>query len=240
MAALTVLDVSNPEGQSGAPSSLTGLEHAVNLQSLTANQTDVSSLSPLAGLTQLRDVVIRNTEVRSVSALKDHPTLRTLDMSRGSDAVTDGLGDLTQLGDPPQLEVLRIGYSGVIDLMPLAQLADTLTTLDIGGLLRAPDLEFIATTLPNLTSLELYRSKLRNADVSELESMTSLSFLDISLNDVSDIAPLAANSGFGSGDTIDVRLACLNLTQPDTQASKQIAFLRARGVTVLTDPQNIC
>ncbi len=83
--------------------------------------------------------------------------------------------------------------------------------------------------LTTLTSLSC-----RNAGVSNLsgiDAATSLAELDLRDNAVADIAALAANTGLGSGDTVDLRGNPLNAAAHGTH----IPALRNRGASVYFD-----
>ncbi len=69
------------------------------------------------------------------------------------------------------------------------------------------------------------------SDVSALSELTNLEDLDLALNNISDIAPLVANMGLGSGDEVDVRRNPLSATSLNTY----IPTLQNRGVDVRYD-----
>jgi internalin A len=81
--------------------------------------------------------------------------------------------------------------------------------------------------LTNLTDVDLSGNQIQ--DISELAMLPALRSLDLSNNQITDLAPLVANPGLGFGSAIDVTGNALDCT------SQNIATLRARGVTVLTD-----
>ena len=87
---------------------------------------------------------------------------------------------------------------------------DTITTADMVGLTRL--------NAPNANI----------SDLTGLEYATNLTSLSLSGNSISDISPLVANTGLGSGDTVDVSDNPLN----DTSINIHIPALQSRGVTV--------
>ena len=88
--------------------------------------------------------------------------------------------------------------------------------------------------LAGLTKLTtLYISGNNISDISTLAGLTKLTYLNLRDNNISDISPLVANTGLGSGDTVDVRgnpLGYLSLP-----IHTHIPILQSRGVTVEFD-----
>ena len=78
----------------------------------------------------------------------------------------------------------------------------------------------------NLTWLDLATNNI--TDISVLEGLTNLTHLALSSNDIADLASLVANTGLGTGDTVDLTDNPLNVTSQDTH----IPSLRARGVSI--------
>ena len=86
-------------------------------------------------------------------------------------------------------------------------------------------------TITTADMVGLTRLEARNANVTDLtglEYATNLTSLSLSGNSISDISPLVANTGLGSGDTVDVSDNPLN----DTAINTHIPALQNRGVTV--------
>ena len=81
--------------------------------------------------------------------------------------------------------------------------------------------------LIHLTDADLSGNQIQ--DISQLSLLPALRSLDLSNNAISDLAPLVANPSLGFGSAVDVTGNALDCTKQD------IATLRARGVTVLTD-----
>ena len=69
------------------------------------------------------------------------------------------------------------------------------------------------------------------SEISPLAGLTSLTDLLLLDNQINDIAPLVANAGIGSGDTIDLRSNPLN----KDAILDHIPALEARGATILWD-----
>ena len=134
---------------------------------------------------------------------------------------------------------------------------DTITTSDMAAL---PSLEAIESNISNLTGLEhainLTWLHLRDNSISDLSSLaglTNLTWLNLRYNSISDISAvsgltnltelylygnsisdlsaLVANTGLGSGDTVDVRVNPLSSVSIDMY----IPALQSRGVIVEFD-----
>ena len=116
-----------------------------------------------------------------------------------------------------------LGKMGRAPSVTTAELA-ALRTLDISNK-NISDL----TGLEHATNLtELNLSSNRIADIALLARLTKLTRLLLGGNNISDIASLVANTGLGSGDTVDLRDNPLSPQSRNTH----IPALRARGVNV--------
>ena len=86
--------------------------------------------------------------------------------------------------------------------------------------------------MAGLVNLEILRLCDNNVDlVNFLTGLVELQELDLENNLIADLSPLLANSGLGSGDTIDVR----GNNNLDTSDCADIATLTSRGVTIQHD-----
>ena len=233
-------------------SNLTGLEHATNLRSLgldgeivgdtRSNSNSVSDLSPLAGLTNLTELWIGGNAISDLSPLAGltHLTWLTLEDNSISDiSALAGLINLTKLNldnntitdisvlaGLTQLTRLRLRTNRSSDVSPLAGLIN-LTELHLGGN-GISNISPLAG-LTNLTRLYLWGNTI--SDLSALEDLTNLTWLRLGHSGISDLSPLIANTGLGSGDTVDVRGNPLNYASIKTH----IPTLQSRGVTVEFD-----
>ena len=233
-------------------SDLTGLEHATNLRSLgldgeivgdtRSNSNSVSDLSPLVGLTDLTELWIGGNAISDLSPLAGltHLTWLTLEDNSISDiSALAGLINLTKLNldnntitdisvlaGLTQLTRLRLRTNRSSDVSPLAGLIN-LTELHLGGN-GISNISPLAG-LTNLRTLYLWGNTI--SDLSALEDLTNLTWLRLGHSGISDLSPLIANTGLGSGDTVDVRGNPLNYTSIKTH----IPTLQSRGVTVEFD-----
>ena len=154
MARLTYLEARNAN-----ISDLTGLEGATNLKELELGREDVgdgswqnsnsvSDLSPLAGLTQLEGLNLRQNAVKDISALAGltHLTHLSVEETRVSDVSAlirltnlgalwlDGnqISDISPLAELTQVTRLGIGVNNISDISALAGLTN-LTFMRMGG-----------------------------------------------------------------------------------------------------------
>ena len=99
---------------------LTGLEYAVNLIELALDrgQNPISNLSPLANLTQLRRLYLRDTAVSDVSALANLTQLTTLSLRNTA------VSDVSALASLTNLEALFLHNTAVSDVSALASLTN--------------------------------------------------------------------------------------------------------------------
>ena len=162
---------------------LTGLESAINLETLDLYGNAVSDISALAALTQLTTLNLGyNRQISDVSALAALTQLTTLDLS------SNAVSDISALAALTQLTTLNLGYNRQIsDISALAALT-RLTRLYLSSN-AVSDISALAA-LTRLT--DLYLSSNAVSDISALAALTQLTRLDLSNNVVSDISALAA------------------------------------------------
>ena len=187
-------------------SDITGLEFAVNLEELNISGNPISDfsplsgcvnlvrlfmwghnppktdLSPLANLTKLEILEVREFKSDDLSFLTRLTNLRELQFYGGP---TGGQGISTVSG-LTQLRKLRFRHQNIEDISPLANLIH-LEWLDLHSNDNLVDI----SPLRNLTKLK-FLSFGWNAveDVSPLADLTNLRELDIRGNNISDISPL--------------------------------------------------
>ena len=181
---------------------LTGLQFATNLSWLDLEHNQVSNLSPIAGLIQLRELIFANNPISDLSALKGLTNLTHLqffntlvyDLSpvtglinlKSIDIRGGDIGrDLSPLAALTKLEKIVIGGANLSDLTPLAGLTG-LKKLDLWGN-DISDLSPLAG-LTELSSLHLEDNNI--SDLSPLAGLTSLRWLVAHHNKISDISPL--------------------------------------------------
>ncbi len=156
MRQLTRLDAGNKH-----VTTLTGLEHAVNLTELNLARNNISDLipivSPLTNLTQLTELHLGGNQIENI-------------------------GPLANL---IQLKVVHLDYTAIVDVGPLAHL----TNLEFIDLRRNLIINVRPlANLTQLTELNLYNNRI--VDVSPLANLTNLEVLDIRVNPVTNLTPL--------------------------------------------------
>ena len=99
--------------------SLKGLEHAVNLKVLVVDRSEVSDLTPLAGLENLESLSIVRSEVSDLAPLAGLENLRVLKLYDNH-----RISDITPLTGLVNLEVLQLHDNKISDLAPLTGLVN--------------------------------------------------------------------------------------------------------------------
>ena len=97
--------------------SLKGLEHAVNLQTLVAYDNQIQDLRPLANLKEIHYLNLGVNQISDLSPLAGLVTLEVLGLS------SNHIRDLSPLAGLTNLEDLSLGSNPISDLSPLVGLA---------------------------------------------------------------------------------------------------------------------
>ena len=247
IATLTRLDAQNAN-----ISDLTGLEFATNLTSLNLghvyvrgrpiNSNSISNILPLAGLTYLTELRLGFNLIADISALAGLTNLTWLDLTGNSvsniapvasltkltqlDLDGNAISNISPVAGLTNLTFLDIWGTSISDISPVAGLTH-LTSLGLGHN-NISDISPVAG-MTNLTGLYLPSNHI--TDISSLSGLTNLKTLWLNQNSISDLSPLVANTGLGSGDTVDVRQNRLS----DQSLYTHIPALQSRGVTVEFD-----
>jgi len=197
---------------------LTGIEHCTQLRFLAVRDNSIADLEPLSGLEFLFDLSLYNNHITDISPLSGLPGLRHLHLGYNQ------IADLTPLAGLPDLEILTLTNNPVTSgLEPLAGLTN-MTNLDIA---RTGITELGPLAL--MTELQTLDASFNDiSDISVLEFMPDLAHLWLLQTQITDLAPLVANPGLGTGDIIDIHYNQLS----DEARNTQIPALQARGVTV--------
>ena len=215
MATLTRL-----EARDANISDLAGLEHATNLREALLERNNISEISPLASLTQLTKLRLGGNSISDISPMAGLTQLTRLSLWGNSISDTSPVKALTNLTE------LNLSGNSISSIAAVAGLTQ-LTWLHLQSN-RISDISALAG-LTNLTAMRLDRNRI--SDISVLSSLTQLTELRLDRNNITDISPLVANTGLGSGDTVDVRGNPLGHTSIKTH----IPALKSRGVMVEFD-----
>ena len=210
----TMLNLINLEVPNRQITDLTGLEHAINLRTLSlggkwggvergyVNSNAVSDISPLAGLTRLTGLWLDNTSISDVSALAGLTQLTQLYLNNTSISDVSALAGLTQL---TQLYLNNTSISDVSALAGLTQLTQLYlnnTSISdvsaLAGLTQLTHLNLNNTSISDVSALagltQLIDLRLHHtsiSDVSALAGLTQLTWLYLNHTSISDVSALA-------------------------------------------------
>ena len=175
---------------------LTGLEHAINLEELLISFQEVTDLSPIAGLTQLKILVLRGNPISSLESLRHLTELEQVKM-------TDNflIDDLSPLSGKKKLRDVRSWGSPITDITPLVNLPSIEFISMCGNkITEIPSLE----NAPNLKRLYIFGNQV--SDVSILKNFTNLVRLNLADNKITDITPLAELTNLDRLDLADNKI----------------------------------
>lgn len=132
MESISFLDLIGQD--TGDIASLSGLEHARNLEHLTIWGSKVSNLQPLAGLTNLRYLVLKDARIADISALAGLSDLRTLNLARNR------ISDISELASLMNLSSVDVSVNNISDISVLKELPFlNYVFLQRNSLARTPD-----------------------------------------------------------------------------------------------------
>ena len=209
-------------------SDLTGLELATNLTGLflgdayaddvSINSNSVSDLSPLEGLTKLRDLRLQSNNISDLSPLAELTNLESLFLNDNAIENISSLAGLTALHD------LQLENNNITDISVLAGLT-RLRWLHLSGN-AISDISVVA----GFTNLEWLRlSDNTITDISALAGLINLESLNLDHNNITDLSPLIKNMGLeGDEDYVGVDGNPLS----DLSIETHIPELKERGVWV--------
>jgi len=227
---LRELFLRNNEGISdNAIVDITGLQNLTKLWTLDLRRNQIASLAPLLTndnfpSSSRLDLHLQGNPLNGAAYDTHIPALRDRDVTVNIDA-----DPLVYIPDAAlRTEVERVLNKNAGAAILRSELAG-LTTLAMynRGVADLTGLEYVT----GLTTLHLSGHSF--SDLTPLSGLTNLSgTLALENNSISDIAPLVANTGLGSGDTINLRGNPLNAAAYSTH----IPALQGRGVTVQFDP----
>ena len=179
---LSSLQLGHWNGEGNQVSDLSPIAGLTELRRLILNHNLISDLSPLAGLTNLEFLSLEFNEVSDLSPLEGLINLEHIDIN------VNEVSDLSPLARLVNLRYLRTWGNPISDLSPLAGLTK-LGWLNICGAQLADASLAPLAGLANLK--ELYLVKNGISDVSPLAGLTGLTRLDLRENHISDISSLA-------------------------------------------------
>ena len=162
-------------------SDLEGLQYATNMMKLVLRLQQISGISILSELINLRHLDLsQNLYISDISPLSTLDNLAHLDMHSNSISDLNGLSGLNNLG------TLILRGNAVTDISPISGLK-SLQWLDISGNINLRDI----SDLSGLTTLEILA--LWNADIYDISALSNLQDLKevkLGVNHIRDISPL--------------------------------------------------
>ena len=158
---------------------LTNLTQLRRLE-IDKNGGNITTLAPLAGLTNLECLVLGGIHPTNYWVLSGLTNLSSLTVRAG------GLIDLTVLTNLADLSSLVLWQDGIQDVSPLAGLTN-LSRLD----LRWNSITNVSAILPSLTNLtSLYLAGNWLSNVPPVQTLNSLTLLNLDQNQIADLSPL--------------------------------------------------
>jgi Leucine-rich repeat (LRR) protein len=226
LAALTTF-----EDDGGSIADLTGIEHCVNLQSLSIQYSAaIDDVSMLSTMTQLTHLDLYDSEnLSDLTGLETLANLTYLDLGFGG-GYSAPLASLAPVSGLTNLTYLNL-RSRDIDDTDAAQLSGltNMVNLNLGSNSSLTSLSFVSGM--NML-VELYLDTTGVSDLSELAGKLSLNRLGLrSCASLTEIGPLVTNAaagGIGAGDTVYLQGTSLS-AQGETDVN---TLITTYGVTV--------
>ena len=173
-------------GQYNSIGSISGLEHASNLEALYLEGNELNDLRPLARLTQLKSLSINVKKISDLGRHVDLTQLEELHISGWFNRSRHKIPDLHLLSNLTQLTRLSVWSAQVSDLGFLKGLTQ-LIELGLSGN-QVSDLRLLSG-LTQLESLYLWGNQI--SDLKPLSGLTNLTWLSLGYNQIRDVSPLA-------------------------------------------------
>lgn len=188
--------------------SLDGLEHFRNLETVDISDTKVTDISALKDMSKLTTLDFSNDKITDFSPLATLPALNSLG------ANNTGFSDLTPLANLTNLQMVRLESNGITSLAPLSNLKN------IQNLAVSENTISDLSPLTSLTQLTGFTASKNNiSDVSPLSNLTKLNYVLVSYNHITDISPLTSNPTsnlLAQGQTATLPAATITEGEPYT------------------------
>lgn len=185
--------------------SLEGIETLPNLRRLDIGANRVGDVGPLAALSRLavldiRDNYISDLETVNMDSLTELPEISELVLRNNRESAHPEepddfrrISDISVLAGFPALEVLDLRNNHVEDISPLSGL-ESLRVLDLWGNRLTEDAAEVIGSLGQMEYLNLRENDLR--DIDALSSLMKLEYLNLHSNrKIDSILPVASLSG---------------------------------------------
>ncbi len=212
---LVALDLSSTE-----VTDLSGLDALQELRTLMISYTDVENIDVVARLLKLEKISIAGTKITSFEALAGHPELKEIY------APDVNVSDLAPLATLPKLEQILMSNAELSDLSSLAEVSSLRSLYFMPSTIS--DLSPLSN-LPNLRSLNIYSPHL--TDLTALASTRALESLSLRCGEVVDINPLNGLPNLRRLDLTSTKLS--KLKDGFNLPSLEVAMLSGTQITSL-------
>ena len=224
-----------------------------SLRSVNVAKTGIAgSLAPLWGLPQLESLDLSECNGVDLTSLQNLNGLKTLYLrhfcdGNGDDCVPNVFGNLKGMTQLRELDLSQNNLATIDPLLSLPSLTKLVLTdnglTDVSPLQNIPGLETLDLSRNRLTSMGGLKSlaflsvlDLRNnavTGIDGIEALPSISELYLDDNRITSVAPIAADTGFGDGDTVSLYNNAIHCE--DLQVQLDLLAITERGGTVASD-----
>jgi len=177
----------------------------------------IESIEGLQYCLNLRELDLRSNRVSDLGPLSNLTKLETLLLNENP------IESIGAIADLPAMKELNLSKTEVEDISPVSNL-ETLEVLYLWGM-GIDDISAVGT-LANLVFISFGNNRI--TDITALEDLTNLETVWLEDNFISNIKPLASNTGIGDGDEIIL----WNNPLDDDACETYIPFLIDRGVDI--------
>jgi len=217
-------DVKHLTGNSLGIISLQGIQCFSSLETLDLMDNNISSITPLGELINLRVIKLNYNDIVSVSSLADIESLEHISL------INNNVGNIISLSKLIKLKEIYFSNNNIADISAIENLSDLEYVNFVDNkILNLPSLD----KLINILEINLAGNRISSLDAfSDLSSSNYDRYFGLYSNNVSDLKPLADNiNGINEGNT-------LNLGDNPINCNKQkdnIDALKRRLVNIITD-----
>ena len=229
---------------------LSGLEYAINLETLYLYRNEITDLSPLKKLIKLKKLHIYENKIKDISPLSNLINLESLELASNEISNIKPLANLKRLNylnlnynkisnisylsSLRQLETLKLSYNQISDISPLTSLKN-ITFIGLSNN-KISDISPL-TKLPKLIDIFLADNQI--SDISAFEKFNqSLEWIFIQRNQITDISPLVELGKRGQlRGWVYILFNKLDIDNKDSKAWADIQTLLDYNVVISYDPQ---
>lgn len=168
---------------------LTGLENFYNLVTLQLQNNNIETINPLEACTRIQTLLLGNNPNlgNNNSAIEKMTVLSNLDLSNTGMTNIDSINNLTNSLKTKKMTILNISSNGLANIDGIENIT-TLQKLYISNEKLKDENIQVLETLTNLTTLNMSGNQIENIDV--LSGLSNLQYLYFSENKVESIEPI--------------------------------------------------